>query len=162
MQEPNWYTIFVAALFPLILGSIWYNPKILGNVWMKSAGISEPTAEENKGMWKTYLIVYLFGVLFSWIMVNLSVHQMGAIGMIGGDPAKAGASFMPFMTEYGGAFRTFGHGALHGGLGALFISLFVLGSSALFERRSWTYILVHVGYHTLCGLLMGGFLCWKF
>ena len=37
----NFLYVFLAALVPMILGFIWYNPKVLGKVWMDAAGITE-------------------------------------------------------------------------------------------------------------------------
>jgi len=37
----NWYIIFVAALVPMVMGFVWYNPKVLGTLWMSAAGMSE-------------------------------------------------------------------------------------------------------------------------
>jgi hypothetical protein len=31
----------VAALVPMLIGFIWYNPKVLGNVWMKAADMTD-------------------------------------------------------------------------------------------------------------------------
>jgi hypothetical protein len=42
----NFIAIFVAALVPMILGFIYYNPKVLGGVWMAETGLTE---EKMKG-----------------------------------------------------------------------------------------------------------------
>lgn len=44
MEQPNWWLIPVVALLPLVIGSIWYNPKVLGKAWMQAADISEERA----------------------------------------------------------------------------------------------------------------------
>jgi len=41
--------------------------------------------------------------------------------MIGGDTSTAKPSFNAFMADYGTAFRTFKHGALHGFLTGIFL-----------------------------------------
>lgn len=63
-----------------------------------------------------------------------------------------------FIETYGIEFRTFKHGAFHGFLTGLFISLAFVGVTALFEKRNAKYILIHVGYWTICSCLMGGLL----
>ncbi|MCB0691572.1 MAG: DUF1761 domain-containing protein [Saprospiraceae bacterium] len=40
-MEINWLSIIVAALIPLLVGFVWYNPKTFGTAWMKSAGMTE-------------------------------------------------------------------------------------------------------------------------
>jgi hypothetical protein len=63
------------------------------------------------------------------------------------------------MSKYGSNFRTFKHGALHGFITSLFIILPAIGTSALFEQKSWKYVAVHVGYWAICMALMGGVIC---
>jgi hypothetical protein len=79
--------------------------------------------------------------------------------MVGGDTSKALPSFQAFMTDYGSAFRTFKHGALHGFMTGLFFALPLIGVGALYERRSWKYVLIAGGYWSITCLLMGGIIC---
>ena len=37
----NFVAIIVAALIPMIIGFIWYHPKVFGNTWMQVAGMTE-------------------------------------------------------------------------------------------------------------------------
>ena len=60
---------------------------------------------------------------------------------------------------YGENFRTFKHGALHGTIAGIFFALPVFGIIALFERRSWKYVLIHLGFWVITLALMGGVLC---
>ena len=79
--------------------------------------------------------------------------------MVGGDASIAKPSYDAFMSDYGTAFRTFNHGALHGFMTGLFLILTVLGINALYERRSFKYTLVTGGYWVVCGMIMGGIIC---
>ena len=63
------------------------------------------------------------------------------------------------MAIYGSRFRTFGHGALHGGTTAVFFVMPLIGVPSLFESRGWKYILIHSLYWMICLILMGGLLC---
>lgn len=36
----NFVAIIVAALVPMIIGFIWYHPKVFGNTWMQVAGMT--------------------------------------------------------------------------------------------------------------------------
>ncbi len=71
----------------------------------------------------------------------------------------AKADMAVFMEKYGMLFRTFGHGAFHGILSAIFFGLPLIGISALFERKSFKYIFIHLFYFIICFALMGGILC---
>ncbi|HMP32135.1 MAG TPA: DUF1761 domain-containing protein [Saprospiraceae bacterium] len=64
-----------------------------------------------------------------------------------------------FMAKYGDRYRTFKHGALHGGITAIFFILTIIAINALFERRGWKYILIHLGYWFITCLIIGGILC---
>lgn len=156
----NYYaSLAVAALIPLITGFIWYNPKTFGGVWLKEIGKTEEDMKNGSNMLKVFGCTYLFSFFMAFIWQFLVIHQFGAFGMVGGDIANAHPSFGEFMKDYGQAFRTFKHGALHGTMAGLALSLAIIGINSLFENRSWKYIFIHVGYWTLTGMLMGGFLC---
>ena len=63
------------------------------------------------------------------------------------------------MEKYGSNFRTFKHGVLHGVIGAITIALPVIGINALFERRSFKYVLISGGYWIVTFMIMGGIIC---
>ena len=52
------------------------------------------------------------------------------------------------MADYGDAFRTFKHGALHGTIAGIFIALPIIGTNALFERKSAKYIFINTLINT--------------
>ena len=91
----------------------------------------------------------------------MAIHQTGVISLIGGDPSAEGVlpSFQAFMDDYGNDFRTFKHGALHGLLAGIFLVLPIMGTNGLFERKSWKYILINVGYWTVALTIMGAIVC---
>ena len=154
----NFLALLVAALSTLVVGAIWYNPKVFGTIWMRETGMTEEKAK-GANMIVVFGMAIFFAFLISFIMQMLVVHQWGAMGMIGGDPTLAKPSYEAFMADYGTAFRTFKHGALHGFMTGLFFGLPVVGTGALFERRSWKYILVSGGYWVVCFTIMGGIIC---
>lgn len=53
-------------------------------------------------------------------------------------------------------YLTFKHGAFHGVLTGLLLLLPIIGTIALYERKSIKYVLLTVGYWTLCFAAMGG------
>ena len=36
--NPNWVALIVASLSTLVVGFIWYNPKVFGTIWMNEIG----------------------------------------------------------------------------------------------------------------------------
>ncbi len=40
LPEINYWAVIVATLATMVVGSIWYTPKVFGNYWMKKAGVT--------------------------------------------------------------------------------------------------------------------------
>ena len=114
MMQINYWAILVAALIPLIMGFIWYHPKVFGTVWMKEVGLTE---EQMKGqMFGVFIFSIILSALIAFFLQMVTIHQFGAMGMIGGDEMNAKESYAAFMKDYGMAYRSFGHGALQTGV----------------------------------------------
>ena len=154
----NFLALLLAALSTLVVGFIWYNPKVFGNIWMKETGLKE---EDMKGanMIKIFGLSIVYAFLISFVLQMVVIHQFGALGMVGGDPSKAMPSYNAFMSDYGTAFRTFKHGALHGFITGLFMILPVIGTNALYEKRSFKYVMVTAGFWIVSFMIMGGIIC---
>jgi hypothetical protein len=160
-MEINFLAILTAAVTALVVGFVWYNPKVFGNAWMKAAGMTD---EQVKGgnMAKIFGLALLFAILLAFALQGITIHQMGAFSMVGGDVENALPSYQAFMDDYGNTFRTFKHGALHGALAGVFIALPILGTNALFERKGAKYIFINSGYWIATLTIMGGIICgWK-
>ncbi|KIO52893.1 DUF1761 domain-containing protein [Flavobacterium hibernum] len=159
-MEFNPIAFFLSALVTLVVGFIWYNPKVFGTIWMRENNL---TQEELKtgNMLKIFGFTYIFSLMITVILMALTIHQTGAIGMVGGPPLldTAKPSFAAFMADYGTAYRTFKHGALHGFMSGLFFAFPMIGINGLFERKSWKYIFIHAGYWIVTLTLMGGIIC---
>lgn len=160
-MEINFLALFVAALSTLVIGFAWHHPKVFGTIWMKESGLTE---ENLKGgnMLLLFGTSFLYAFFISFSLQMLTIHQFGALGMVGGDPSIAKLSYEAFMADYGLAFRTFKHGTLHGFMAGVFLALPIIGTNALYERRSFKYTLVTGGFWILCFTIMGGIICgWK-
>ena len=157
-MEINFIALLLAALSTLVVGFIWYHPNVFGTIWMKESGMTEDKMK-GSNMILIFGMSIFYAFLISFILQMLVVHQWGAMGMIGGDPTKALPSYSAFIADYGTAFRTFKHGALHGFMTGLFFALPVIGVGALYERRSWKYVLIAGGYWVITCMIMGGIIC---
>ena len=163
MEIINIKAILVAAIVNFVVGFLWYNPKTFGNPWMKEAGLTEESLK-SANMAMIFGFSLLFALMLSFAMSPLVIHQMHLYSicnhqLMGTDAAAkslAESDIAGFMTKYGTEFRTFKHGAFHGFLYSLFVVLPVIGTNALFERKSWKYIFINVGYWALSFMLMGG------
>lgn len=159
-MEFNPIALFLSALITLVVGFVWYHPKVFGTIWMRENNLTEEQLRTGN-MLKIFGLTYVFSLMITMTLMSLTIHQSGAIGMVGGPPLVESAkpSFAAFMADYGTAYRTFKHGALHGFISGLFFALPVVGINALFERKSWKYILIHAGFWTVSLTLMGGIIC---
>lgn len=159
-MEFNFYALLVAAIVTLVVGFIWYHPKVFGTIWMRESNLTQEELQKGS-MLKIFGLTYIFSLMITMVLMALTIHQSGAVGMVGGPPliASAKPSFAAFMADYGTAYRTFKHGALHGFISGLFFALPIVGINGLFERKSWRYILIHAGYWIITLTLMGGIIC---
>ena len=160
-MEINFLALLAAAVSALVVGFIWYNPNVFGKAWMHASGMTEDKVKGGN-MLVIFGLALLFAFFLAFGLQFLTIHQFGALGMIGGDPATALPSYTAFMSDYGDAYRTFKHGALHGFMAGLFFALPIIGTNALFERKSGKYILINAGYWIVTLMIMGGIVCaWR-
>lgn len=159
-MEMNWIAIFVSALATLVVGFIWYHPKVFGTVWMKETGLTEEELQKGN-MLKIFGLTYFFSLLIVTVEMALTIHQSGVMSLIGGYDKinEALPSFKAFMDDYGTAFRTFKHGALHGFISGLFFAFPIIAINGLFERKSWKYIWIHAGYWIVTLTIIGAIIC---
>ncbi|EDP96671.1 DUF1761 domain-containing protein [Kordia algicida OT-1] len=140
MENVNWIALIVAALSTLVIGFLWYGP-LFGKAWMKETGITEAQAQKGMPLRFGLSVVLAFFAIF-FIYVNSVVT--------GGIPPD----------ELHGIdvsrYHTFGHGVVHGISVALFIAMPVLVTNALFEQKSFKYMLINVGYWIVTFAIMGG------
>ena len=154
----------LAALIPMIMGMIWYNPKVFGTVWMKESGLTTEEIRSGK-MGLIYglslVLAFVLTMLYPFA-VNHSQQFMAFFrstvehGMGIGVDSELGKGIIEAISGYHERFQTFGHGAFHGVFASIVLLLPVMGSNCLFERRSFKYFLVNWGYWTVTIALMMG------
>ena len=157
-MEMNFIAVLVAAASTLVVGAVWYSPMLFANAWMKESGLTEEQLKKGN-MLKIFGLTFIFSIMIAMIMQVLTIHQFGPMGMIGGDPSKALPSYNAFMGDYGTAFRTFKHGALHGFMSGLFLAFPLIAINGLFEHKSWKYIFINAGYWMISMTIMGAIVC---
>jgi hypothetical protein len=132
MGNLNWLSLVVAALIPLVVGFIWYHKAVFGKAWMAASGMTEEKARQGN-MALIFGLTVVFSVFVSFFFLN-NVNALGQEG----------------------EFDTFKHGAFHGVLVGFMIGVPVLAINALFEQRSFKYILINAGYWIVSFALIGG------
>lgn len=133
----DWIAIVLAGASTLVVGAIYYHPKVLGTVWMKAAGLTE---EDLKG---ANMALILGGAFLCACLMAMSISFIV--------PAV-------HASEGGHTHGTFGHGSLHGIINALTLAMPIIVINGLFERKSAKYNLVHLGYWVIAMAVMGGIL----
>ncbi len=161
---PNFLFVALAALIPMIMGFIYYHPKVFGNTWMKAARVTEEQMKESN-------MVVVFGVslflsfLIAMCMYQFVVHQTDYVSLLvnetgyGEEGSAITTQIAAFMETYGNNFRTFKHGAFHGGLVGLFFALPIIMMNGLFETKGIKYGFINGFYWIITLSLMGGVLC---
>ena len=160
----NILAVLVAAIVPMAIGMVWYNSKTFGNAWMKETGLTEEELRK-ANMVKVFGFSVLFSMMLSMVLQFNVIHQFGILSsfydyreQIKDITTPEGALYKQVMDLVGTGHRTFGHGMLHGVTTALFFVLPVIGINSLFERKTFKFIFIHVGYWVITLGIMGGIL----
>ncbi|MBC7412200.1 MAG: DUF1761 domain-containing protein [Bacteroidia bacterium] len=160
----NYLVVLASSLIPMVVGMIWYNAKVMGNVWLAESGMTKEKANSGN-MFKVVGFSMLFNVFVAMALHVMVIHQMGIYSTLMNEVGlnEVGSPLynylQDFMAKYGNNFRTFKHGAFHGFVIAIMFVLPIVGTSALYEQKSWKYIFIHVGYWAISLTLMGGVIC---
>jgi len=167
----NILAILVTALVPMVLGFIWYHPKVFGSAWMRLSGMTEEKAKEGN-MAVKFGLSYLFSFMLAFVLNALVVHDSfveGALYYITNrtmvpEPGSQAAQWLDYYrTTLAPSNHIFTHGSFHAFfLIGLFIVLPVFATNAIFERKSFKYVALNAGYWILAITLMGGIIAvWR-
>ena len=122
----NHWAVLLAAVANLVLGAIWYSPLLFFEAWKKANQFSDETLKRINPL-KVYGLTFLFSLFISYNM----------------------AFFL------GDAATDASWGTLAGLLTGLGFSAMIFAIVALFEMRSWKYILINGGYITVYFTIIG-------
>ncbi|MEN9610281.1 MAG: hypothetical protein RLZZ628_1095 [Bacteroidota bacterium] len=157
----NFLVVALTSIIPLLVGFVWYNDNVMGTIWRRESGTNPQPANMMAILGASLLLSFLIAVS----LLPATIHAMGLYSLLVDEPgffdpnSEVGKTFSSIMTKYGSNFRTFKHGAFHGIVTTVCLLLPVISINALFERKSWKYIAIHVGYWAICMALMGGIIC---
>jgi hypothetical protein len=122
----NHWAVLVCTVSNLVLGAIWYSPMLFYKAWMKENNFTEDDIKKVNPV-KTYSLTLVFSLIITY---NLAFFLGDAkTDMVWGVTAGFLAGF---------------------GFSALIFSVV-----ALFEMRSWKYMLINGGYITVYFTLIG-------
>ena len=167
----NYIAIVAAALVPMALGFIWYHPKVLGTIWMRESGMTEEKTKQGNMFVKLGLSL-VFSFMIAFALNSIVVHD----GFIDGatyyktnktmkpEPGTELANWVDYYkTNLAADNHIFTHGAFHAFfLIGLFSVLPVIATCAIFEAKSWKYVLINSFYWMISLTLMGGIIAaWR-
>ncbi|GHD78490.1 uncharacterized protein DUF1761 [Salinibacterium amurskyense] len=81
VPEINYIAVILATLSSMIVGTIWYSPRVFGNYWMKAAGVT-PSGNSADAI-RPIVVTVIVSFITAWVL--------------------AGAAFIAF-DFYGGSF----------------------------------------------------------
>lgn len=128
LQKLNLWAILVAAISAFFVGGLWYSPFMFGRLWKKANHFG--TDEPPAATGKIFAVSFVLSLVMA---VNLAMFL--------NDPKT-----------------TLAWGATAGFLAGFGWVAMGIGIVSLFERRSWTYVIVNGGYLTVALVLMGAIL----
>lgn len=161
-MEVNWLVQIFAALIPLLIGFVWYNPKTFGNAWMKGADVTE---EKMKGanMPVIFGLTFVFSLLLSlcyksfadhWVAFQTFFRPVAEHGMGVDASTPFGTELKGLIDAYGVRYTSWRHGAVHGLIMSIMFILPVIAVNALFERRGFKYIMINWGFWAVSIMIM--------
>lgn len=123
----NHWAVLLCAAANLAVGALWYSPLLFYQAWMKENQLTEEIIKKTFNPLKMYGLSFGLSLLISY---NLAF----------------------FLAD---AETTVLWGTTAGFLAGFGFSALIFAIVALFEQRSWTYILINGGYITVYFTLIG-------
>jgi Protein of unknown function (DUF1761) len=114
----NEAAVLVVSFLALALGSIWYSPFLFGNIWQRVAGLKESDLTYSKSE-------------FLYLLVSVLVANTVVFGVIAHTLSVVPRSVLSLSSLWIGL--------------VLFIAA-VLTSMVMWEKRSFAYGCIHIGY----------------
>ena len=163
IPHPNMMIAAVAALIPLLIGFVWYNPKVFGKTWMAGAGLTEEDGKK-MNMPLVFGLTYVFSFFIAMFLHFWTIHQFAFFSLLEParnytDPAgfKEAITAAAALSEH--KFRSWSHGMAHGIIFSVMFILPVIAIDGMFGRKNWKYILINWGYWLVSVTLMGMVVC---
>lgn len=136
----NYYALLLCGVMAIVLGTFWYSPAGFGKRWMKELGITPAQVEEAKkkgmaGMWKAYLGQLVASLVTAFVLGSMIAYN-------GLTDIQTALVFVTFV--WAGFFVAPSAGTV------------------VWEKRSWTYWMINVGYsYVMLALSAVIFVSWK-
>jgi len=77
-MEINYLALLLSALSTLLVGFVWYHPKVFGTMWMKESGLTESKMKSGN-MILIFGMAVIFAFLISIMLQFLVIHQWAVL-----------------------------------------------------------------------------------
>ena len=64
----NYIAVILATLSSMVVGSIWYTPRVFGNYWMKAAGVT-PSGDAKDAV-RPILVTLVVSFITAWVLAG--------------------------------------------------------------------------------------------
>ena len=126
LTKVNYWSVLLAAVSYLIVGSLWYSPLLFGKMWIELNGFCDDDLKSGRPLWKILILSFLSAAVSSFV-----------IALVLG--SRQSADF----------------GAIVGAIIAIcWISMSKL-TDVLFENRPVKLFLLHAGFDLVSFMIMG-------
>ena len=122
----NWFAVLLATVVGFLLGGIWYSPGLFGRF-----GVLSENSETRGGPARRIELLFVAAFVMQWAAASLLAAILGP-----NSDLALGINV----------------GVL---VGLFFVSTGV-GITSIFERRPFSHVLIHSGYHLVNFGIMGG------
>ncbi len=70
VPEINYWTVILATLSSMVVGSIWYTPKVFGNAWMRLAKVTPPDSRAASAAVVPILVTVVVSFVTAWVLAG--------------------------------------------------------------------------------------------
>lgn len=70
--EVNYWAVLLAAVSSMVVGSVWYMPKVFGNVWMKLTKVKPNKNMSGKDMARLYGLTFLASLVTAYVLAHVT------------------------------------------------------------------------------------------
>ncbi len=68
VPEINYWAVLVATLASMVIGSVWYTPKVFGERWKELAKVSQP--ETSAAAWRPIVVAIVTSFVLAWVLAG--------------------------------------------------------------------------------------------
>jgi len=68
VPEINYWAVLLATISSMVVGSVWYTPRVFGNYWMKQAGIT-PSGDARDAI-RPIAITVVVSFITAWVLAG--------------------------------------------------------------------------------------------